>query len=194
MTVLNTNRTPIERVLGVDLVYYTHRYCSFVIVQYKMFRNENGKWTYRPDDQFEEELRRMRVLPAAEWDGSAASFRLSSDPRYLKLCWPQSDEPTATELVKGRYLPVEFWEGAEKGLFRGKRDGLVIHDESLDRSFTNSGFIDLVAAGWIGTRGAPTETIEEVILASLDANRSVMLAVHTPSGRAEDGEERSTSG
>ncbi len=96
LTVINTNKTPIEKVLGVDLVYYTHRYASCVIVQYKMFRNESGRWAYRPDLQFYEELRRMRDLPASDWDGSSPAFRLSSDPRYLKLCWPKADDPTSS--------------------------------------------------------------------------------------------------
>ena len=181
LTVINTNRTPMERVLGVDLVYYSYRFGSFVIVQYKMFREEGGRWVYRPDEQFYEELHRMSALPSSEWDGLSANYRFSSDPRYLKLCWPRADDPNSTDLVKGRYVPIDFWEGAEAaGQFKGPRGATSVDDANLDRYLNNTEFTSLVAAGWIGSRDAPSRLIQDVIFGALDANRSVMLAIHRP--------------
>jgi len=34
LTILNCNRQPLEATLGVDLIYYNHRFDSFLLVQY----------------------------------------------------------------------------------------------------------------------------------------------------------------
>ena len=58
LTILNANRTRVERTLGVDLVYYNHRYNSFTMVQYKRMRGDDNP-VYRPgsDRNLEKELR-----------------------------------------------------------------------------------------------------------------------------------------
>src|SRR6185437_6201950 len=44
LTILHCKRQPLEETLGVDLIYYNHRFDSFVLVQYKRMRsNENGE-------------------------------------------------------------------------------------------------------------------------------------------------------
>ncbi len=40
LTVVNVNRTSVERALGVDLLHYNHTYRSFVLVQY--MEDEDG--------------------------------------------------------------------------------------------------------------------------------------------------------
>jgi hypothetical protein len=66
VTVINVNRTSIERTLGVDLIYYTTTFNSYVLVQYKRMQHADGdadeRWHFRPDNQFDEELVRMRTL------------------------------------------------------------------------------------------------------------------------------------
>ena len=42
LTILNCNRQPLETTLGVDLIYYSHRYDSFVMVQYKRMSERGG--------------------------------------------------------------------------------------------------------------------------------------------------------
>lgn len=48
MFVMNANRTPVERTLGVDLVYWNEQERAFVLVQYKkMVRRRVGKDRYK---------------------------------------------------------------------------------------------------------------------------------------------------
>ena len=95
LTILNCNRQPLERTLGVDLIYYNHRYDSFVLVQYKrMAEATDGTPEYRPhnDANHAKELKRMiqadkmlsRVPKAAV--RATAAFRLSGQPFFVKLC------------------------------------------------------------------------------------------------------------
>jgi hypothetical protein len=50
LTILNCNRQPLERTLGVDLIYYSHRFDSFILVQYKRMTQGKGGWPeYRPE-------------------------------------------------------------------------------------------------------------------------------------------------
>jgi len=63
LTVINSNRTSIERTLGVDLLYYNHTNSSFVLVQYKRLTGRQNP-VYRPnqDPNLEKELERMRAF------------------------------------------------------------------------------------------------------------------------------------
>ncbi len=59
LTIINANRTPIEATLGVDLIYFNHRFESYILVQYKMLRKEgDNAFVYRPasDHSLESEL------------------------------------------------------------------------------------------------------------------------------------------
>ena len=76
LTVINVNRSAIERTLGVDLVYFNHRFRSFVLVQYKRMRRESGRSVYRPDKGLEKELRRMRELPLSPDSEDPTQYRL----------------------------------------------------------------------------------------------------------------------
>ena len=50
LTILNCNRQTLEHTLGVDLIYYSHHYRSFVLVQYKrLVAQSRGKPVYHPD-------------------------------------------------------------------------------------------------------------------------------------------------
>ena len=61
LTILNCNRQPLEQTLGVDLIYYSHRFDSFVLVQYKRMSEGTQGAEYRPgnDPSHEKELERM---------------------------------------------------------------------------------------------------------------------------------------
>ena len=60
LTVINVNRHKIEETLGVDLLYYSHKYKSYVMVQYKRMTKEDGKLCYRPNDKsYRCEIQRM---------------------------------------------------------------------------------------------------------------------------------------
>ena len=117
LTILNCNRQPLERTLGVDLIYYNHRFSSFVLVQYKrMTEGEHGA-EYRPqnDHNHQEELDRMitadrmlRALPKPRNRGTD-TYRLSGRPFFLKLCESKAKAALDAGMVAGMYIPLELW-------------------------------------------------------------------------------------
>jgi len=83
------NRNALEHTLGVDLIYYNEPFELFVLVQYKLMREEGNLVLYRPDAQLASELARMddfydsiRRTAAIQ---SHEEYRLNEDGFMLKL-------------------------------------------------------------------------------------------------------------
>jgi hypothetical protein len=115
VTVINANRTPIERTLGVDLIYYSSRFNAYVLVQYKRMRHadddDGSRWHFRPDNQFEAEIARMRTLveERAE-DVGPYEFRMDERCCFLKICPSVVAYPFSRDLISGIYLPLAYWD------------------------------------------------------------------------------------
>lgn len=183
LTVLNANRTRVERTLGVDLVYYNHEFDSFVLVQYKRMTGDASPG-YRPraDRNLRKELRRMREFavsqdPFTSYDG----YRLLRDPFYLKLCSPSAPGDWGGRMLPGMYFPIGLWDLLlASPASDGQRGGKVIGFDNAKRRFTNSQFARLLEQGWIGTVGADTVRVSDLISDQLDLGHSVIAASHEP--------------
>ena len=183
LTVVMANRLSLEEQLGADLIYRNETYGSVVMVQYKAMEHEAGTMKFRlPNDQLEKELERMEKLWARfrerPRDARLDGFRLEENPFFLKLCPRLLFDPDDTGLVKGMYLPLEYWrrlEGAEA--VEGPRGGRAVTFDSARRYFDNSAFAYLVAGGWIGTTTRQTAILDGVIREILRTGRTVTLAV-----------------
>ncbi len=182
LTVLNANRTKIEKTLGVDLVYYNHRHESFTLVQYKRMLGDEDP-VYRPDANLNDELRRMRqfergsvaVIPTYE------SLRMIYCPFFLKLCKPRTPGDWNGRMLSGMYFPLHLWDLlVRSSSSRGVRDGIAIGFENAKRRFTNSEFTGMLREGWIGTAGGNTERINDILVEQLAAKHSVVAAFHEP--------------
>ncbi len=46
LTVVNVNRTPVEKTVGVDLIYFNHGFHAYVMVQYKRMSHQPGTGWY----------------------------------------------------------------------------------------------------------------------------------------------------
>ena len=183
LTVVMANRLPLEKQLGADLIYRNETYRSFVIVQYKAMEHEAGTARFRlPNDQFEKELKRMEELWAefqgCPPDASLEGFRLKENPFFLKLCPRIVFDPDDAGLIKGMYLPLEYWRRLEcdPGV-KGSRDGKVVTFDNAGRHFDNTAFAHLVASGWIGTTAPQTAILDVVIREILETGRTVTIAV-----------------
>jgi len=114
LTVVMANRLPLEQQTGADLVYYNETYRSFVMVQYKaMDQGSDGAvFRWRPADQLEDEIARMDAmleqLNRVAKDASPGSFRLHTNPFFLKLCPKVVFNPDDKGLFKGMYLPLDL--------------------------------------------------------------------------------------
>lgn len=179
LTIVNVNRTDVEHALGVDLVYYNHHFDAYVLVQYKRMRQHStAGHEYRPDDQLEKELERMRSLSrSATAACSPSDYRLNDSGMFLKLCPSTSRSLEPSGLIRGMYLPLEYWDLAlASDLTLGVRGGRVVTFDNIGRHMSNSLFVELVGSGWIGSRGLTSANIAEIVRSSLSVNKSVMLA------------------
>ena len=196
LTVILANKLPLERQLGVDLVYVNETLKSVVFVQYKMFAGSDGENGYRPDDQLAEEIRRMDAVAAKisgiGEDDSCDGYRLGPDPFFLKFCSKLLSHD-ATGHVPGIYVPVSYWKRLVKThMGKGKRGGTVIYAETFGRRhLTPTHFIDMVGRGWVGTSALQTDALAPYLKAMLSGKKSVVLAVESlnPASLDSDSED-----
>jgi hypothetical protein len=183
LTVVMANRQPLEKQLGADLIYRNETYGSFVIVQYKAMEDESGTPRFRlPNAQLAEEIERMEKLWAplqnCPPDGGLGGFRLKDNPFFLKLCPRITFDPDDASLIKGMYIPLEYWRRLEtdpsiEGRFHGR--GVTFYN--VGRYFNNTSFSELVAGGWIGTTAPQTGILDAVIRQIVETGRTVTIAV-----------------
>ena len=132
--------------------------------------------------QFLKEIERMEVLAAqlreCKPDTGLSGFRLMPNPFFLKLCPRIIFDPDSSGLVRGMYIPLEYWRRLENDpSIEGKLLGRAVGFHNAGRYFDNTMFSALVAHGWIGTAGAQTETLDVLIRQIVESGRSVTIAV-----------------
>jgi hypothetical protein len=176
----NVNKTKLENVLGVDLIYHHIETDTLVLVQYKRMRKDaDGEWFYRPDRQLEKELVRMRRVDAVvAKNGTAKTWRLHPRGCLLKLVrQPVEFDPRSDRLLQGIYLPLEYLdELMADPCTLTERSARRLGYTTIDRYLTNELFVSLVRQGWIGTRCATTKAVSAIIDGAVNASRSVILA------------------
>lgn len=185
LTILNCNRQPLERTLGVDLIYYNHRFDSFVLVQYKrMTTRREGIAEYRPDNDpnHDKELQRMldaeKVLREVRTRGRGTnSFRLSRRPFFMKLCESKAKAALDSGMVSGMYIPLGLWRRQLRSPeTRGHRGGVVMNWNTCKRRFNNSEFTNLLRYGWIGSAAGQSELLSKIVEEVLGSGRMLVLA------------------
>lgn len=186
LTILNCNRQPLEETLGVDLIYYNHRFDSFVLVQYKrMVSGDNGVPQYRPksDASHDKELERMidaqRVLRGIRntTQIDTNTFRLSDQPFYIKLCEAKAKAALNAGLVSGMYIPLDLWRRLLKSPdTQGPRGGVVMSWASCRRRLSNTDFTNLLRNGWIGSAARQSNYLGKIIEQVLGSCRMLVLA------------------
>jgi len=87
---------------------------------------------------------------------------------------------TSTDMIKGMYVPLEYWDALLKSSnIIGEKGGRRITYENVERYFNNTLFIQLVQSGWVGSNLAGTDVLTQLIRAALE-NDSVLLATLLP--------------
>jgi hypothetical protein len=166
LTVWNVNRTALEHALGVDLLYYHHRYQSYMLVQYKAMErpNSGSEAVFRPDEGTAEQVQRMCEFcaenPDSGPDNEANLYRLHPGAFLFKLCPRIVFEPDSTGLIKGMYLPLDYYQLLiTSGQVAGPRGGTALTYESVGRYLNNTMFVELVQRGWIGSRASVSDAV-----------------------------------
>jgi len=177
----NVNLTPLENTLGVDLIYRHMEADTFVLVQYKrMKRDSRGEWFYRPDDQLEVEMDRMRRLDLISDTKPPVvnTWRLHPHGCFVKLVrQPEEFDPTSDRLIPGIYLPLSYLDEllADECTLT-ERGAHKLGYDTIDRYITSGLFVSLLRQGWVGTRGVATEAVAALVNVATGAGRSVILA------------------
>ncbi|WP_144277308.1 hypothetical protein [Mailhella massiliensis] len=184
LTVILANRRPLEELLGVDLIYYHEKYKSFIFVQYKAMEKSSSKdYVFRlPDAQMDEEIKRMDIMmqtmSGMQNSSAGHDYRLSENPFFFKFCPRIVFDPDNTSLIKGMYIPLDYWKRLLSGHdLDGPRGGKALSYLNVKRYFDNTKFIALVADAWIGTNSMQSKFLEEIIKKILESGRRVLIAV-----------------
>ncbi|TWU62305.1 hypothetical protein V7x_40340 [Crateriforma conspicua] len=195
LTIMNCNRQPLEHTLGVDLIYYSHSYRSFVLIQYKRLTSESGSTpVYRPDSDrnYSGELQRMNdaarelssLIPN---DGGINSYRLGNEAFYFKFCEARQKSALDAGMISGMYIPLGLWnQFVRTSEARGPRGGLRIDWDNHPRSLNNSRFCQLLKEGWIGSSAKQTERLDYIIEGTLAGKKMLVLAATSPSDSRPD--------
>jgi hypothetical protein len=187
LTVYNANRTDVEHTLGVDLLYYHHKYNSYVLVQYKRMNIETSKqqtyeFVYRPTDKaYLSEIGRMRNFLRSNKDDLGVvrlrDYRLNPSSFYFKLCPKVTLQPLSTDLIKGMYFPIDYWEVINSAPeCKGKDGGIRITYNNVVRHINNTLFVQLIQDGWIGSRQIVSSTFTDIIKKAIEGDKSLIFA------------------
>jgi hypothetical protein len=96
----------------------------------------------------------------------------------FKLCPRIVFDPDDARLIKGMYIPLEYWRRLEKDpSIEGPFEGRGVTFENAGRYLNNTSFADLVAGGWIGTTVQQTAILDPIIREILETGRTVTIAV-----------------
>lgn len=190
LTVILANRLPLEEQTGTDLIYFNETYQSFVMVQYKAMERADRKsgiplYLYRlPDAQLKEEIGRMDTLLGAlktcAPNTDIGGFRLTENPFFLKLCPRLIFNPDDVSLMRGMYLPLDYWKLLENDPgIKGPKGGLRITYNNAKRYFNNTSFTTVVSKAWVGTTPNQSQVLQDVIRTTLETGKAIAVAIKT---------------
>ena len=185
LEVYTANRRRLENVFGVDLIYLNLTRQNVVMVQYKMLeplqQNDSGTdWIYRPDDNLESEIERMRKF-RKEHSPSPYEYRLNPQVFYLRFI--KRDGALRNAAIT---IPIDHFERLrEDPACRGPRGGFRISFERLaGRYLRQSAFLDLIRSGYIGAHEETTIHLKTLVEAVVRHDRAAVAAIQS---RRSDG-------
>ncbi|MBW4515391.1 MAG: hypothetical protein KME11_09220 [Timaviella obliquedivisa GSE-PSE-MK23-08B] len=191
LTIMNVNRHVVEQTAGVDLIYYFHKFKSYILIQYKRMMRESDGLMYRLNDEsYKKELSRMEKLDqilndnlqlSLPLDNQLVDYRLNQGNLYFKLCPAEIIDITSTDMIQGMYIPLDYWKlliCSDQTL--GPKGGRRMTFNNVGRYFNNTLFIGLVQDGWVGSQVKNEDIITEFIKQAMETNRSVILSSLKP--------------
>lgn len=176
LIIYTANKLPLEKMLGVDLVYINETRGNVVMVQYKMLeedkRGSQGRdWLFRPDKKLGEEMSRMR-LP--EFSGTLGDYRLNRNPFFFKFVKRRVlDDSHQSFLVSLDHLNQIL--AANKK--RGPKGGVRVSYEAMDGTYLRDhDMLGLIRSGYVGTHRAETAALAAIIAEVARGHRAVVFA------------------
>jgi hypothetical protein len=180
LTIVNVNRKGLEKVKGVDLVYWDVPADSYTLVQYKRLTRRHGgegdeRWAYTDRAELEKALARMDAGQGRMAD--AAQFRLATSPYWFKFVRADAFTPGDPMVLLGMYVPAEYMRRAveDGSLLTGAKQGFEVTYGNT-RYLARGTFVDLVRKSMVGTTGKQTAEVLQTVN-SLAEERQALLAV-----------------
>lgn len=183
LEVFTANRRDLEHCFGVDLIYVNLSKQNVVMLQYKMLEaagkvDEQVDWIYRPDDQLDIEINRMKAFAVAHAPGQK-EYRLNPQVFFFKFVKRDAF------LGKGGIItPLDHFEKLRSDpSFKGPKKGLRLSYKSLNgRYLRQTPFLDLIKCGYIGAHAKTATDLRVLIEAILDGNKAVVAAIQQKVG------------
>lgn len=175
LVIYTANKLPLEKMLGVDLIYINETRGNVVMVQYKMLEEDKkqatGDWHFRPDKQLKDEIARMKI---PHIQAPPTDYRLSRSPFFFKFVKRKLiDDSHQSFLVSLDHLNHILITPAAKG----PKGGVRMSYDALDGTYLREAdMIGLIRSGYVGTHSAETTALKTIIDAVAKGNKAVVLA------------------
>jgi len=185
------NRTKLERVLGVDLIYFSERHNSISLVQYKRMTKRGTTFVYYPrsDRNYRKDMSLMkqhtetikkieRAKIGNPLNAHASNYRIFNSPFFFKFVNSVQFSPMKNTVIHGYYVSFDLWKAVESE-HKENEQTLVATASTLERHLGANEFCALLNRGLIGSRHASSRDIKKVIADCLKQERSVVFARET---------------
>lgn len=175
LVVYTANKGPLEKMLGVDLVYINEVAGNTVMVQYKMLEPSRSStttdWIFRPNTQLRKEIARMALPPVAS---RIKDYRLYRNPFFFKFVKRKGDGVSHQSFV----ITLEHLNRVLGSVTsRGTRGGVRVSYRDLDGVYLReSDLIGLIRSGYIGTHRIESAALNPIIEAVANGNRALVIA------------------
>lgn len=175
LVIYTANKLPLEKMLGVDLIYINETRGNIVMVQYKMLeqgtQQKSRDWLFRPDSQLCAEMDRMRI---PDIEGAPDDYRMSRNPFFFKFVKRKIiDDTHQSFFVSLDHLNQIL--ASRKA--RGPRGGVRISYEALSGTYLREAdMLSLIRSGYVGTHKGETEALATIIQKVAKGNGAIVLA------------------
>lgn len=176
LVIYTANKLPLEKMLGVDLIYINETRGNIVMLQYKMLKEAKqgggrSDWRFRPDKQLRDEIARMQ-LP--DFQEALTDYRLSRNPFFFKFVKRKIvDDSPQSFLISLAHLNQILASPEAKG----PKNGIRLSYDNLDGTYLREAdMISLIRSGYVGTHRAETKALATIILQVANGNKALVLA------------------
>ncbi|MDH4120351.1 MAG: hypothetical protein OEV94_01420 [Deltaproteobacteria bacterium] len=176
LVIYTANKLPLERLLGVDLIYINETRGNIIMLQYKMLEedkqdSDNPDWLFRPNQQLRDEIARMQI---PDFEGSLSDYRLSRNPFFFKFVRRKISGNTHKSFLVSLDHLNHILSAPEA---KGPKGGVRISYNALDGTYLREAdMLGLIRSGYIGTHKAETAELATIIEAVAKGNKAVVLA------------------
>jgi len=178
LDIYTANRGPLEKALGVDLIYANMTQRNIVMVQYKMLEREAPKkegapatWVFRPDRRFWDQRKRMNALQKV---AASSDYRFNPEPFYFKFTKRFGARAQGSMILPREHLDIFLNSDDAKG----PKGGLRVSYEGLrGRYLRETEFLAMVRSGYIGTTADQTAFLLPLIKWVTGERKALVYAV-----------------